>query len=77
MIHRNYIKLGKDTYEVKIEDGKRMICFGGTWLSHNGFVDMLADIGAWDQLSDLIKAAFILKPDEAITATENTNRQIK
>jgi len=67
-MNKNYIKLGKDTYEIKSEDGKRWVLFGGTWLTHEGFVDLLAHYKMWDQLTDLARIAFVLKPDEAAKA---------
>jgi hypothetical protein len=60
-----YIKLETAIYEVRVNDGHREVQSNGVWMSHDDFVDQLANAGHWGQLSALCKAACILKPEEA------------
>jgi len=51
----NIIQICDARYEVKIENGLRMIKYNGNWITYSRFVDRLADDDHWDQLCELAK----------------------
>lgn len=45
-----YIKLKSSIYEVKVENGKRLVKFAGKWISIDGFINALIKHGLYDQV---------------------------
>lgn len=60
-----YIKLETAIYQVRVTNGVREVQSNGVWMSHDDFVDQLANERSWGQLAALCKAACILSPEEA------------
>ncbi len=47
---KSYIKLKGSVYEVKVENGKRLVLFNREWISIDGFIDSLIKHGLYDQV---------------------------
>ena len=61
-------------YQVRVREGILEVLFppnGGEWITHDKFVDALADRGAWDQVCELAKLG------RNILSNETTNHQNK